>query len=61
MFTLEMEERLAAQWAGYTWQVYLSLPGADRWIDPEVGGDSKCSVLVSYRFAQRIEAIMGDQ
>jgi hypothetical protein len=43
------ENRLAAQWAGYSWMEYLALPGAQRWVDPYTGGESKCLVLVAYR------------
>lgn len=57
-YTMAMEQRLAAQWAGYTWQAFSLLPGVDRWIDPKIGGDSKSSVIVSYRRAKAIESIM---
>lgn len=52
-----MEERLAAKWSEMSYSEYQALPGADRWIDEESGGDSKASVLVAYRIAMRIEAI----
>lgn len=55
-----MEEALAAQWAGYTWIEYLTLPGAEWWVDPDEGGDSKAMVLMKYRTAMRIEAIQQD-
>lgn len=57
---LEIEERLAAQFSGYTWEQYQTLPGADWWIDPEAGGDSKASVIVFYRVAKRIEYIQNE-
>lgn len=43
---IEMELRLAAQWAGYTFEQFQALPGASWWSD---SGESKASVLVSYR------------
>lgn len=55
-----MEERLAAQWSGYSWQAYLSLPGADRWVDPENPTDSKAMVLAIYRKYGQIESVKAD-
>ena len=55
-----MEERLAAQWSGYTWEQYLVLPGADRWIDPENPSDSKAMVLATFRKYGQIESVRND-
>lgn len=55
-----MEQRLAAQWAHYTWGDYLDLVGADWWLDPYSGGDSKAKVLASFRIAKTLEAIVID-
>jgi hypothetical protein len=51
------ENRLAAQWAGYSWREYLALPGAQRWVDAYTGGESKCLILVSYRADMMMKSI----
>ena len=52
-----MEQRLAANAAGYTWTEYLKLPGDFRWVDPMVDEDCKAMVIASYRVILDLEAM----
>lgn len=44
-----LSERLAAQWAGYTWAEYLALPGDDCWVDGWRYHDCKAWVYTAYQ------------
>ena len=55
MVSLPAEERLAAQWSGYTWERYQQLVGVDEWLAEE--GDSKASVVASYRLHLTLEGL----
>ena len=52
-YNLELEERQAARYAGYTWEQYLALPGAEWWL--ETDGDSQAKVLAMYRIDKTLE------
>lgn len=52
-----MEQRLAAQAAGYSWAEYLKLPGDFRWVDPLVDTDCKAAVIAAYRVMMDLEAM----
>lgn len=53
-YDFEMEQRLAAQWAGYTYEQYQALPGASWW---STTGECKANVIVSYRAFKLMEAL----
>ena len=55
-----LEWRLAAVWAGYSWDAFLALPGNFRWSDPTAASDCKAWVLESYRIAQALDAMQRD-
>lgn len=59
-YSMQMEERLAAAHCGYTWEQYLTLPGADWWIDPTAPTDSKASVIAFYRADNLMKAVVND-
>jgi hypothetical protein len=52
-FELELEQRLAAMAAHYTWEVYNELPGDEAWVGL-TGSNSKAMVIATYRASQQI-------
>lgn len=52
-----LHERLAAQWAGYTWPQYQALPGDDRWVDFRRYHDCKAWVIAAYEVQRELEAL----
>ena len=52
-----LDERLAAQWAGYTWPQYLALPGDDRWVNYRRYADCKAWVLAAYHVSLELDGL----
>lgn len=52
-YDLELEQRLAAMAAHYTWEAYNALPGDDAWVGL-TGSNSKAMVIATYRAYQQI-------
>lgn len=59
-YTLAFEEEQARVYAGLGITEYDALPGTPMWIDPDVGGRSKCHILILYRMQQYIPAVAQD-
>lgn len=55
-----MEEERAARHAGYTWEQYQRLPGAEWWVDPQNPTSSKAMVIAVYRLDNLIQAVQSD-
>jgi len=53
----ELENRLAAQWAGYSWPDYKALPGSIFWMRQLGADDCKAMVIAAYRAAQDLDEL----
>lgn len=54
-YSSELEERLAAHHAHYTWEQYTALTGVPAWC--EDGEDSKTMVIATYRAYQHMVGV----
>lgn len=60
-YSLQLEEVLAAVWAGLSLKEYYSLPGSGEWVDPE--GEiplSKEDIVAAFRMDGLISAVAKD-
>lgn len=59
-YTLAYEEEQARIYSGMSTSEYDSLPGTPMWINPAIGGRSKCHILVLFRMSNTIPAVAND-
>lgn len=58
-YTLLFEERQACAYAGLTYEQYLLLPGARRWLPYTQHTQSKCEVVMQYRYELALRGLRG--
>lgn len=59
-YTMAFEEEQARLHAGISISEWDNLPGTRTWLDPEVGGRSKCDLIMLYRMSNWIPAAAQD-
>lgn len=60
VYSMEFEERLAAQKLGYTWEQYQALVGDECWLPLESTENSKAMVIATYRGMREMEQVNGN-